>query len=50
MTSYSYSGSTAANNTIFLQLSLRTLGGGSVGQGTSAFSNGLTGVPGLSGH
>ncbi len=44
MTSYSYSGSTAANNTIFLQLSLRTLGGTSVGQGTSALSNGLSGL------
>jgi len=44
MTSYSYSGSTAANNTVFLQLSLRTLGGGSVGTGTSAISNGLTGL------
>jgi LPS-assembly protein len=46
ITSYSYSGTTAANNTIFLQLSLRTLGGGTVGEGTSAFSNGLTGLPG----
>ncbi|HWF97054.1 MAG TPA: LPS-assembly protein LptD [Xanthobacteraceae bacterium] len=44
MTSYSYSGSTAANSTIFLQLSLRTLGGGSVGTGTSAISNGLSGL------
>jgi LPS-assembly protein len=44
MTSYSYSGSTAANNTIFLQLSLRTLGGGTVGQGTSSISNGFPGV------
>ncbi|MEA2944748.1 MAG: LPS-assembly protein, partial [Alphaproteobacteria bacterium] len=44
MTSYSYSGSTAANNTIFLQLSLRTLGGVSVGQGTSALSNGFPGL------
>jgi LPS-assembly protein len=44
MTSYSYSGSTAANNTVFLQLSLRTLGGGSVGQGTSAISNGFPGL------
>jgi LPS-assembly protein len=44
MTSYSYSGSTSANNTIFLQLSLRTLGGGSVGQGTSGISNGFPGL------
>jgi LPS-assembly protein len=44
MTSYSYSGSTAANNTIFLQLSLRTLGGTTVGQGTSALSNGFPGL------
>ena len=44
MTSYSYSGSTAANNTIFLQLSLRTLGSTSVGEGTSAFSNGFPGL------
>ncbi len=43
ITSYSYSGSTLANNTIFLQLSLRTLGGGTVGEGTSVFSNGLPG-------
>ena len=44
MTSYSYRGSTAANNTIFLQLSLRTLVGGSVGQGTSSISNGFPGL------
>jgi hypothetical protein len=44
MTSYSYSGSTAANNTIFLQLSLRTLGGTTIGQGTSALSNGFPGL------
>jgi LPS-assembly protein len=44
MTSYSYSGSTAANSTVFLQLSLRTLGGGSVGQSTSAISNGFPGL------
>jgi LPS-assembly protein len=44
MTSYSYSGSTAANNTIFLQLSLRTLGGVSVGQSTSGFSNAFPGM------
>jgi LPS-assembly protein len=44
MTSYSYSGSTAANSTVFLQLSLRTLGGGNVGQSTSAFSNGFPGL------
>jgi hypothetical protein len=44
MTSYSYSGSTAANNTIFLQLSLRTLGSTSVGEGTSAFANGFPGL------
>ncbi len=50
MTSYSYSGSTAANNTVFLQLSLRTLGGGSVGTGTSTISNGLTGLNGLTGQ
>ena len=30
---YSYSGSTAANNTVFLQLALRTLGGTTVGHG-----------------
>jgi LPS-assembly protein len=46
MTSYSYSGSTAANNTVFLQLGLRTLGGGTIGQGTSAFSNGIPGLQG----
>ncbi len=44
MTSYSYSGATAANNTLFLQLSLRTLGGASVGQGTSAISNAFPGL------
>jgi LPS-assembly protein len=44
LTSYSYSGTTSANNTIFLQLSLRTLGGGSIGQGTSTFSNGIPGL------
>jgi LPS-assembly protein len=44
MTSYSYSGSTAANNTVFLQLSLRTLGGGTVGQGVSGTSNGFPGL------
>jgi LPS-assembly protein len=44
MTSYNYSGSTAANNTIFLQLSLRTLGGVSLGESTSAFSNGFPGT------
>jgi LPS-assembly protein len=44
MTSYSYSGSTAANNTVFLQLSLRTLGGGTVGQGVSGISNGFPGL------
>ena len=44
MTSYSYSGSTAANNTVFLTLGLRTLGGFSVGQGTSAISNGFPGL------
>jgi LPS-assembly protein len=44
MTSYSYSGSTAANNTVFLQLSLRTLGGVTVGQGTSGLSNGFPGL------
>jgi len=43
MTSYSYSGSTAANNTVFLQLSLRTLGGGTIGQGTSAITNAFPG-------
>jgi LPS-assembly protein len=45
MTSYSYSGTTAANNTVFLQLGLRTLGGGTFGEGTSTFSNGLSGLP-----
>jgi len=45
ITSYSYSGTTSANNTIFLQLSLRTLGSYSIGEGTSTFSNG---IPGLS--
>jgi LPS-assembly protein len=44
ITSYDYSGSTAANNTIFFTLSLRTLGGASVGQGVSAISNGLAGL------
>jgi LPS-assembly protein len=44
MTSYSYSGSTSANNTVFLQIGLRTLGGGTVGEGTSMFSNGLSGL------
>jgi LPS-assembly protein len=44
MTSYSYSGSTAANNTLFLQLSLRTVGSGTVGQSTSAISNGFPGL------
>ena len=44
MTSYSYSGSTAANNTVFMTLSLRTLGGGTVGTGTSAISNGFPGL------
>jgi LPS-assembly protein len=44
MTSYSYSGSTAANNTLMMTLSLRTLGGFSVGQGTSAISNGFPGL------
>jgi LPS-assembly protein len=42
ITSYTYSGSTAANNTIFFTVSLRTLGGGSVGEGVSAISNGLS--------
>jgi LPS-assembly protein len=44
MTTYSYSGSTAANNTVFLTLGLRTLGGFSVGQGTSAISNAFPGL------
>jgi LPS-assembly protein len=44
LTSYSYSGSTSANNTIFLQLSLRTLGNYTVGQGTSSLNNGIPGV------
>jgi LPS-assembly protein len=44
MTSYSYSGSTAANNTVFMTLSLRTLGGGTAGIGTSAISNGFPGL------
>jgi LPS-assembly protein len=39
VTSYSYSGSTAANSTIFFQLGLRTLGGVSFGQGTSTLTN-----------
>jgi LPS-assembly protein len=43
LTSYSYSGTTSANSTIFLQLSLRTLGGATVGEGTSAFSNAFPG-------
>jgi LPS-assembly protein len=34
ITSYSYSGSTAANNTILMQISLRTLGGNTGGQPT----------------
>ncbi len=46
MTSYSYSGSTSANNTVFLQLSLRTLGGTTFGQSTSAFGNGISGLTG----
>jgi LPS-assembly protein len=46
LTSYSYSGSTAANNTIFLQLNLRTLGGATVGQGTSVLGNGIQGLTG----
>jgi hypothetical protein len=46
MTSYSYSGQTTANNTVFLQIGLRTLGGTSVGTNTSALQNG---VPGFSG-
>jgi LPS-assembly protein len=49
LTTYSYSGSTSANNTIFLQLGLRTLGSYSIGEGTSAFSNGIPGFPGTSG-
>ena len=44
MTSYSYSGSTAANNTVFLQLSLRTLGGTTLGQGTNTMNNGFPGL------
>jgi LPS-assembly protein len=44
MTSYSYSGATAANSTIMLQLSLRTLGGGAVGMGTAGLSNGFPGM------
>lgn len=44
VTSYEYSGSTAANNTIFFTLGLRTLGETSVGQGVSALSNGLSGL------
>jgi LPS-assembly protein len=44
MTSYSYSGTTSANNTVFLQLGLRTLGGGTVGEGTSALGNGFPGL------
>jgi hypothetical protein len=44
MTSYSYSGSTSANNTVFLQIGLRTLGGISMGQGTSGLSNGIPGL------
>jgi LPS-assembly protein len=34
ITSYSYSGSTAANNTILMQVSLRTLGGNTGGPTT----------------
>jgi LPS-assembly protein len=45
ITSYSYSGSTAANNTILLQVSLRTLGGSAAGPGTTAMS-GATGLTG----
>jgi LPS-assembly protein len=44
MTSYSYSGSTSANNTVFLQIGLRTLGGITMGQGTSGLSNGIPGL------
>jgi LPS-assembly protein len=43
ITSYSYSGSTAANNTFLMQLSLRTLSGDSIGQGP-------TGTAGLLGR
>jgi len=41
ITNYTYSGNVAANHTIMLQLSLRTLGGSSVGQavGTRAAAN-----------
>jgi LPS-assembly protein len=44
LTSYSYSGTTSANNTIMLQLSLRTLGSYSIGEGTSSLSNGFPGL------
>jgi LPS-assembly protein len=41
ITDYAYSGSTSANHTVLLQVSLRTLGGTAVGQNTNA-------IPGLS--
>jgi len=46
ITDYSYSGSTAANHTVLLQVSLRTLGGTAVGQNTNVLQSG---VPGLTG-
>jgi LPS-assembly protein len=42
ITDYAYSGSTSANHTVLLQVSLRTLGGTAVGQNTNA-------IPGLGG-
>jgi LPS-assembly protein len=39
MTSYQYSGSTAANNTLLFSFSLRTLGGTSIGENVSGLSN-----------
>ncbi len=46
ITDYAYSTSTTLNHTIMMQLSLRTLGGNSVGMSSSALS---TGVPGVTG-
>ena len=43
MTSYEYSGSTAANNTLLFSFSLRTLGGTSVGQSISGITNAFAG-------
>ncbi len=39
VTDYAYSGNTSANHTVLLQVSLRTLGGTSVGQNTTALQS-----------